>query len=319
MSYRGRVGTSPRQRPLAVAILAALALVPGCNAGNERWAHGARAEADERWVDAVTAYRLACRERPSLCPMAARRAGQIQVREAFHAMSAGQFGRAQTLLHEAQTSPDPVVARAADTAARDPEYLDGLAWDEAAATTDEAAARALMEEIADRGGAASAMAMEWLNLHVPGVLLAEARRACAGQGEASCADAARDLAARYPGSPEAVDASELAQAEYRRIVPQLREAEELLLARATISERVRVFELCFGGSTESLPGGPLPTCEGSDASANATATLEIISRRWREKVAIIRDPHFTNNLEARYRRAGEACEYDPERWPKPTR
>jgi hypothetical protein len=170
-----------------------------------------------------------------------------------------------------------------------------------------------MEKLTGLGVPVAAKARAWLEKNRPAILLARVKGACKAGASASCAEAGRALAALHPGSPESAEAQRLVQADYERVHPLLKQAENLLVQRVELYDKDQLVEIC--------------TAKSGEANADACAVQVVGDRRlptpgfldgaWKKKLEEIGDPFFVKTLEARYGRAAAAGEYDPEPWPKP--
>jgi hypothetical protein len=299
-----------RVSTLLVAAFAA-ALLAGCDAGKDPLARGAEAEGAGNLVEARARYQEVCAKGSKHCPLATRLLERLAVKEAWKAIGAGEYGKAKIALAAGATAADPAVKAAAEAASRDVEYVNGLSWEEAAALPDKEQALPRMEALVDLGVPASAQARAWLTKNRAGVLLARVKGACVAGSRVSCAEAGRALAALHPESPENAEAQRLVQADYARVYPLLKQAENLIIQRVEIYDKDQLVAIY----TEKQQ-----TSEGAEAKAigdRHLPTPAFLDGAWKKKLEEIGDPFFVKALETRYARAGSAGEQDPEAWPKP--
>lgn len=297
--------------PLAAAWLA-VALLPGCDAGADLLAQGAAAEGAGDLAAARAKYKEACDKVAKHCPLATRLGERLAVKEAWKAIDAGEYGKARTALDLARAATDPGVKAAADAVSQAPEYVQGLAWEEASALTDKELALPKIEALADLGAPVSARARAWLDTNRPGILLARVKSACQPGARKACAEAGKTLATLYPASPENAEAQPLVQADYQRVFPLLKQAEGLIIQRVESYDKDQLVTLCVNSGTVTSAG-----CEAQVVGARHLPTPSFLAGAWRKKLEEIGDPFFVKSLEARYARAEAAGEHDPEPWPKP--
>ena len=298
---------------LATLFAAALAavLLAGCDAGQDPLARGAEAEGAGNLAEARARYQEVCAKGSKHCPLATRLLERLAVKEAWKAIGAGEYGKAKIALATGTASTDAAVKAAAEAASRDVAYVDGLAWEEAAALPDKEQALPRIEALVDLGVPASAQARAWLAKNRPGVLLARVKAACVAGARVSCAEAGRALASLHPESPENAEAQRLVEADYARVYPLLGQAERLIIQRVEVYDHEQLAAI----NAEKYPGGAEESAKlGGDRHLPTPAFLD---GAWKKKLEEIGDPLFVKALEARYARAGSAGEQDPEPWPKP--
>jgi hypothetical protein len=307
-------------------LLAALAipLLAGCDAGKEPLARAAAAEAAGSFAEAATLYHVACEKSPALCPVATRRAEALHLAEADKALDDGAYHQAKAAIDLALASGDPGVKRTAEAMSKLADLEKGLAWEDAAALDDKAAALAAIAPLAEAGVAVSPKAREWLAKNRPRLLLDQVKAACAPGGAGSCADLGAALARLHPGSSEATEAAALVDADLQRVVPLLQQAENLVGQRAMLWERDHKVETCVEAACSTAGDGPSsactaearPTCEQS-ASAERMPSVDFLAKAWRKKLDEIHDPHFVTRLEEGWARAERDGIHDAEPWPRP--
>jgi hypothetical protein len=299
--------------PLALAALAALAAaLSACDAGGDLLARGADAEAAGNYAEARARYKEACEKSPKHCPLVTRLDQRLSVRDAWKAILAGEHGKAKAALDAAAASADPSIKAAVEAAATYPDQVQGLAWEEASALADKEQALGKIEALVDLGVPVSAKARDWLTKNRPAILLGRAKSACQAGAHASCADAGKALAALHAESPENAEAQRLVQADYARVYPLLKQAENLLIQRVELYDKDQLVELC----TEKSGPANADACAVQVVGDRHLPTPSFLDGAWRKKLDEIGDPSFVKALEARYQRAG-AGEYDPEPWAKP--
>jgi len=298
--------------PLAAAALAA-ALLSGCDAGADPLARGAEAEAAGNLTEARARYKEVCDKGSKHCPLATKLGERLAVKEAWVALGAADYARARTALELGKAATDPAVKAAAEAASLSPDYVQGLAWQEASALPDKGEALPKVEALADLGVTASARAREWLEKNRPGILLARVKVACTAGAKVSCAEAGKALATLHPGSPASAEAQQLVQTDYARIHPLLKQAEGLLNQRVELYDKDQLVELCI----QRTGSGNAEGCAADVVGTRHLPTPSFLDGAWKKKLDEIGDPSFVKALEARYLRAGNAGEFDPEPWPKP--
>ena len=296
-----------------LALLLAAPLLTGCDAGADALARGADAEAAGNLAEARARYQEACDKGSRHCPLATRLRERIVVKEAWKAIGAGDYAAARASLDAAKSASDPAVKAAADAAFQAPDLAAALAWEEASALPDKDAALAKIEALAGRGVPVSVKAREWLSKSRPAVLLARVVAACKPGSRVSCAEAGKVLAALHPTSPENAEAQRLVQADYERVYPLLKQAENLIIQRVELYDKDQLVEIC------SLKSGAAnaDACAVEVVGARHLPTPSFLYGTWKKKLDEIGDPFFVKGLEARYARAESAGEHDPEPWPKP--
>ncbi len=294
-------------------LLAAIALLPACDAGEGLLARGADAESAGNLAEARARYQEVCAKQSKHCPLATRLAERLSVKEAWKAIAAGEIDKARAAIEAGKAATDPAVKAAAEAAARDPEYAAGIVWEEASALADKDQALPRVEALADLGFPVSAKARAWLAANRPGVLLARAKDACRAGARTSCAEAGKALAALHPQSPENAEAQRLVQADYARVQPLLVQAEHLLIQRVELYDKDRLVAICV----EKKGTGEADACNTQVVGDRHLPTPTFLDGAWKKKLDEIGDPFFVKALSARYARAESAGEYDPEPWPKP--
>ncbi len=295
------------------AALLAAALLAACDAGADPLAKGADAEAAGNFAEARARYQEVCTKGSKHCPLATRLGERLSVEEAWKAIAAGEYGKARVALEAGKAATDPAVKAAAEAASQTADYVQGLAWELAAALPDEGEALPKMEALVDLGVPASAKAREWLEKKRPALLLAKVKAACAAGAHASCVEAGKALATLHPASPETAEAQRLVQAEYPRIYPLLKQAEGLINQRVELYDKDQLVEIC----TEKSGATNTDACAVQVVGERHLPTESFLDGAWKKKLDEIGDPFFVKGLEARYARAAQAGEFDPEPWPKP--
>jgi hypothetical protein len=300
---------SPRVPSLALLA----ALLTGCDAGGDLLARGADAEAAGNFAEARARYQEACDKGSKHCPLATRLRERLSVKEAWKALAAGEHDKAKAALDSALGAGDPAVKAAAEAASQTEDFARWRSFEEAAALPDKDQALAPIEAIADLGVPAAARAREWLEKNRPAVLLGRIRIACKAGASVSCAEAGKALAARHPKSPENAEAQRLVEADYERVHPLLKQAENLLIQRVELYDKDILVARCI----ENMGPENVVTCETTVVGGRRLPTLGFLDGAWKKKMGEIGDPLFVKALEARYARAASSGEYDPEPWPKP--
>lgn len=299
--------------PRALRLLLAAAVISGCKGGNDPLSRAADAEAAGNFTEARALYKEASTSDPKHAPLATRLGERLAVKEAWKAIAAGEYGKAKAALEAGNAATDPAVKAAAAAAALDPEYVHGLAWEEASALADKELGLPKIEALVDLGVPVSAKAREWLEKNRPGLLLARVKGACKAGARVSCAEAGKALATLHPQSPESAEAQALVQADYQRAYPLLKQAENLLIQRVELYDKDRLIEIC---TEKSGPAGA-DACTTQVVGDRHYPTPSFLEGAWRKKLDEIGDPLFVKALEGRYARAESSGEYDPEPWPKP--
>jgi hypothetical protein len=237
------------------------------------------------------------------------------VKEAWQAIRAGEYGKARAAIELGKAATDPAVKAAAEEASHDDAYAYGLLWEEASALADKDQALPKIEGLVNLGVPVSADARAWLAKNRAGVLLARVKVACQLQPGArvSCAEAGKALGALHPGSPEDAEAQRLVQADHARVLPLLKQAENLIIQRVELYDKDRLVEICVekNGTAES------DACTAKVVGDRHLPTPEFLDGAWRKKLDEIGDPFFVKALDARYARAGSAGEHDPAPWLRP--
>jgi hypothetical protein len=302
---------------LSAAYFAAAAVaLAGCDAGKDLLAKGAEAEAASDFAQARTLYQDACAKSPALCPIAIRQAEQVTLKEAWKAIAAGEYDKAKTVVEGAKAATDPAVKGAAEAASQDVEYAQGLAWEEASALADKEQALPKIEAIADLGIPVSVPAREWLAKNRPAILLGRVKVACKAGGQGSCAEAGKALATLYASNPENAEAQALVAADYQRVYPLLKQAENLLIQRVEVYDKDQIVQICMSKSSE--PSDQAHTaCESQVVGDRNLPSVGFLEGAWKKKLDEIKDPLFVQGLDARFKRAGSTGELDPAQWLKP--
>lgn len=295
--------------PLAAALLA------GCDPGAGLLAKGADAEGAGNLAEARARYQEVCARGSKQCPLATRLIERLSVKEAWKAIADGEYGKAKAAIEAAEGASDPGVKAAAEAASRDAEYTSGVAWEEASALADKDQALPKIEALADLGVPVSEKARAWLAKNRPAVLLARAKAACQAGARVSCAEAGKALATLHPESPENAEAQRLVQADYARVYPLLKQAENLLIQRVELFDKDEIVKLCV----ERDGTGEADACNTKVVGDRHLPTEAFLDAAWKKKLDEIGDPFFVKSLSDRYARAASAGEQDPEPWPKPAR
>jgi hypothetical protein len=316
-----------RATKLGFGALAAI-LLAGCDHGREPLARGADAEARGDFAEAVTQYGAVCNSASSLCPVAVRRIERLKLLSADKALSAGEYRKAKAAIDLAVASADESVKHAAEamSLSKQPEIEQGIAWEEASSSAKPEDALPAMEGIAAASVPVSAKAREWLEKNRPRILLDRVKAACAPQGVGACASLGRDLARLHPTSPENAEATKLVEADYARLFPRLREAENLIGQQVILFERARKITWCMrdkanegdpqGGESDKPSEVFRTPCE-TEVPSEAIPTASFLTAAWDKKLLEIHDPTFTRPLADRMARAAAEGLHDPEAWPKP--
>jgi len=303
--------------PLFTALSLSLWLpLAGCDAGKEPLVQAAAEESEGKLAEAAAHYNEVCSKGSSLCPTAAKQVERLKVKQAWKLIDEGQYAKASEALKASAQSADAAAKRAAEEALKYFELTQALAWEEASAMPDKNQARVKMEEIAASGAQVSPKAREWLAKNRPALLLDQVKAACKPGGQGSCAEAGEALSSLHPGSPESAEAKGLVDAEYARIYPRLKEAENLMIQRVGIYDRDQLVEKCM----ETTEGFDPESHEAECIQANTPTpmpTVEFLTKAWEKKLAEVGDPYYVRRFEERWKRAGDAGEHDPEPWPKP--
>jgi hypothetical protein len=302
----------------ALILPALAALLAGCDAGPDLLARGADAEIAGNFAEARAHYQEVCDKGSKQCPLATRLRERTTVKEAWKHIAAGEYGKAKAALDLAKGATDPGVIAAVDAALQYDDMVKYREWQEAADLPDKDQALARIEPLAELGVHVAARAREWLEKNRPAILLGRIKAACtpgAPAPKASCAEAGKALAALHAQTPENAEAQRLVQADYERIFPLLKQAENLLIQRVELHDKDALVAIC----TEK--GGPdnAATCESTVVGSRRLPTESFLDGAWKKKLDEIGDPYFVKRLEARYLRAGGAGEYDPEPWPQPAK
>lgn len=289
-------------------VMASASLGAGCDAGKEPFLKGAQAEEKGDYAGAAPHYEEVCTKKSPLCEAAQKRKARLSIKTAWKAVGEGRYKDAKTTLDSAQSSPDTVTAGEAAALLALPELVQGILYEEALAQADKGAALKGMEAIASEPSALAPKAQEWIQKNRPGLLLAEAKAACAPGGKSSCVLAARKLAALHPESAEAKEAEGLALANDKRLFPLFRELEGLLIQRVSVYDKEQKIELCKGA------GGAEEECTDKHSTSPVPA-LSYLSGFWGQKLTGVDDPYYKQLFDARWEKAGQGI-YDQETWPK---
>jgi hypothetical protein len=237
------------------------------------------------------------------------------VKQAWKLIDEGQYVKASEALKAAAQSSDPAAKRAAEEALKYFELTQGLAWEEASAMADKKQARSRMEELAVAGAQVSAKAREWLEKNRPALLLEQVKAACKPGGQGSCVEAGEALRSLHPSSPESAEAKGLVEAEYARIYPRIKEAENLLIQRVEAYDVDKRVDFCAEHSAGRSEERELDCLVF--LGKQKTPTAKYLTEVWEKKLAEVGDPYYVKRFEGRWKRAGDAGEHDPEPWPKP--
>jgi hypothetical protein len=319
-----------RTKLLAIGALAT-SLLAGCDHGREPLARGADAEARGDLAEAVAQYGAVCNSGSSLGPIAVRRIERLKLLSADKALSAGEYKKARAALDLVLASADEGVKHAAEAMnlSKQAEIEQGIAWEEASSSARPDEALAAMETIAAASVPVAAKAREWLEKNRPRILLDRIKAACAPQGTGGCAERGRDLARLHPTSPENAEASKLVEADYARLFPKLREAQNLIGQQVVLYERERKIYWCMrdkaneadpqGGENSAVdkPSEIFRTPCEIEVPSEAIPTASFLTKAWDKKLEEIHDPTFTKPLGERMARAAAEGLHDPEAWPKP--
>jgi hypothetical protein len=301
--------------PRALQLTAIVALLAGCDAGPGLLTSGADAEVAGNFAEARARYQEVCDKGSKECPLANRLRERTAVKEAWKHIHAGEFGNAKAALDLAKTATDPGVIAAADAALKSEEMVRYVEWSEAGHLADKDAALARIEPLAELGVPSAARAREWLEKNRPAILLERIKTACKAGAKASCAEAGKALGALHPKAVENAEGQRLVRADYERVFPLLKEAENLLIQRVELHDKDALVARC------REKGGPdtAATCETTVVGGRKLPTESFLDGAWKKKMDEIGDPHFVKRFEERYKRAGSAGEYDPEPWPAPAK
>lgn len=319
-----------RATNLGICAVAAI-LFSGCDHGREPLARGADAEARGDFAEAVTQYGAVCNSGSSLCPLAVRRIERLKLLTADKALSAGEHRKARAALDLALASSDEGVKHAAEAMnlSKQLDFEQGIAWEEASTSAKPDDSLAAMESIAAASVPVAAKAREWLEKNRPRILLDRVKAACAPQGAGACAERGRELARLHPTSPENAEATRLVEADYARLFPRLREAENLIGQQVILYERDRKIYWCMrdkaneadpqGGENSAVdkPSEVFRTPCEIEVPSEAIPTASFLTAAWDKKLLEIHDPTFTRPLADRMARAATEGLHDPEAWPKP--
>lgn len=313
---------APRLAPILSVLAVLSAFVIGCDAGEDPFARAAQAEAAGKLAEAEPIYREVCAKNAAspLCPIATKRAERIRVKEAWRLIDEGQFAKAKELLTAAASSADASAKRAAETALKDPELVEGLRWDEANTLADQRAARITMEALAELQVSVAPKAREWLAKNRPALLLAEAKAACKADGQGSCYEVGKRLATIPAESPERAQAQALVDADYERVYPILKKADNLLVQRVEVFDKQAKYDVCVQEFMPAPGGVAQHACAGNlgvEAREDGTFPIGAIESHWAKRLQEIHDPGLVKALQDRWERAHKSGEYDPEAWPKP--
>jgi hypothetical protein len=306
-------------------------LVSGCDHGREPLARGADAEALGNVEEAVTQYRAVCTSASSLCPIATRRIERLKLLTADKALSAGESKKARAALDLALASTDEGVKHAAEamSLSKQLDLEQGIAWEEASGSARPEEALTAIESVAATSVPVAAKAREWLEKNRPRILLDRIKTDCAPQGTGACAERGRELARLHPTSPENAEATRLVEADYARLFPKLREAENLIGQQVILFERGRKIYWCMrdkaneadpqGGENSAVdrPSEVFRTPCEIEVPSEAIPTASFLTAAWDKKLLEIHDPTFTKPLADRMTRAAAEGLHDPEAWPKP--
>lgn len=308
-----------RKAPVLTALALFLSLpLAGCDPGKEPLALAAAEESEGKLAEAAAHYGEVCSKGSDLCPTATRLAERLKVKQAWKTIEEGQYTKAKEALQAASQSSDGAAKKGAEEALKYFELVHGLAWEEASAMADKKQARAKMEEIAGLGAQVSPKAREWLAKNRPALLLEQVKAACKPSGEGSCAQAGAELSTLHPDSPENAEAKGLVAADYARIYPRLKEAENLLIQRLSLYDRDQLVEVCLeakygnGMSDEEMRAACV-----EENSPTPMPTVEFLTKAWEKKLAEVGDAYYVKRFQERWERAGDTGELDPEPWPKP--
>jgi hypothetical protein len=313
---------APRRAPVLSLLAALSSIVIGCDAGEDPFARAAQAEAAGKLAEAAPLYGEVCAKNAAspLCPIATKRAERIRVKEAWKLVDDGQFAKAKELLTAAAGSADASVKRVVEAALKDPELVEGLRWDEANTAEDKRAARITMEALAELQVSVAPKAREWLAKNRPAQLLAEAKAACKADGQGSCFEVGKRLASIPAESPERAQAQALVDADYERVYPILKKADNLLVQRVEVFDKQAKYDVCVQEFMPAPGGVAQHACAGNlgvEAREDSTFPIGAIVSHWEKRLQEIHDPGLVKALQDRWARADKNGEYDPEVWPKP--
>jgi hypothetical protein len=301
--------------PRALLIPAFAVLLAGCDSGSALMASAAKAEADGNYAEARARYQEVCDKGSKHCPLANRFRERTAVKEAWKHIHAGELGKAKAALDIAKTATDPGVIAAADAALKYDEIVHYVAWDEAGHLADKDQALSRIAPLAELGVPSAAKAREWLEKNRPAILLERLKTACKAGAKVSCAEAGKALSALHPKALENAEGQRLVRADYERLFPHLKEAENLLIQRVELHDKDALVARCTEkGGTDSAA-----TCEASVVGTRKLPTESFLDGAWKKKMEEIGDPHFVKRLDERYQAAAKSGEYDPEPWPAPAK
>jgi hypothetical protein len=308
--------TNPKAPFLTALSLALWLPLAGCDAGGEPLAQAAAEESEGKLAEAAGHYNEVCSKASKLCPTASKLADRLKVKQAWKLLEEGQYAKAAEALKAAAQSSDATAKKAAEEALKYSELEHGLAWEEANAMADKKQARPKMEELARVGALVSPKAREWIAKNRPALLLEQVKAACKPGGEGSCAQAGEALQSLHPGSPESAEAKGLVDAEYARIYPRLKEAENLLIQRVGLYDRDQHVKDCV--NTTWAPDMDMVAQHCLESVTPATMpTVEFLTKAWEKKLGEVGDPYYVKRFQERWKQAESAGEHDPEPWPKP--
>ncbi len=305
------------KRTLA-CLVASLSLF-GCDPAKEPMSRALSAESAGKLEEAKALYGEVCKsaEISPLCPAAKERIEAISLKEAISLVDQGRYGKAKELLDSISSEEGKRAARALSKT-RAMRY--GLAFEEASASQDKAAARTKMLEIADESVAVAPSARAWLDANGPALLLVEMKAACRPEGKGSCQRLGEAMEERYAKSPEAAEAKSLVAAEYKRVMPLCVQAERLLIQRLEVYEKEAKYKLCVenfmpapGGTAQFACAGELELGEPKEKMFS----IGPIKQAFDKKLEEIHDPGIVAEFNKRWELCDSKGEYDPVSWPKP--
>ena len=293
-------------------------LLVGCDAAKAPMATAKDAEAAGKVAEAKTLYAEVCKasEKSPLCAAAKERIEMLTVKEALALAAEGQYGKAKAL---GASVTNANAKRAFDALGKTQAMTSGLAFEEASASADKAAARAKMEELAKESSAVAGKAQEWLDKNGPALLLAEITAACKPLGTGSCAELGQTMAKRYGKSTEAAEAQKLVEVEEKRLYPLLKQAEGLLVQRLEIYKWKNKFDLCLKTAEPSPGGNESQVCKteiGIPEDRGDPFSTSFLENAWSKKLVEIHDPGVLKNLQERWAKIESDGTYDTANIPK---
>jgi hypothetical protein len=211
------------------------AVTAGCDAGKAPYDEGVSFEEQGKNAEAGEKYEAVCRRAPDskFCQPAKERFDAVRMKLADADIQAGRYAQARTTLKAVVDGGGPGKTRAEDALAAD-ELTEGLKLEAALVSDDKTEALKVIERVAATKTRAASSAAEWLKKERPGILLDQARRACATTPSDECKTICSALLELHAESPQAVQA--------RTLLERNREAE----AQRALAEEQRLYDLLVG-------------------------------------------------------------------------